>query len=375
VKKFARRSKRFKKQDFRFKLPQIVSPKSFTHRMTLEQQKRKNRQDKELEKSAIKLDVEHKNYIESLLKNQQEKQELYKKNLSLLAEKAELRKSVIIKTKSELKGIEKKKRLYELLSEQYQEKVESTEKLSRKSFLEKHKLLYKPIRLDEIKQHQQKHSQIFNEKISQLQHNRTKSVERPKKSKLIQLIYQREKQDHLQTLEKISKTKENIIRRRNYAKLAQEIHAPKIDFLKQKEIELVKERLRCPVKRRLFESRPVFRSNSASYSLQSSKLKKSTRSVDSKVTKINYLVELRNARSKLRLRARSQSFDHSPANREEVLKKAIDMEKISQRHEKIIKSTELKDWTQMLAAEESATFFLLKSIKSKLALLKPSSLT
>ena len=240
----------------------------------------------------------------------------------------------------------------------------------RKQVLLERKKQYLPIRINEIIKHSKQYSINIKEKSLKKINRRANTAEKIFISPFIEKLLKREKdqkseEENLKKLKKI-----HLDRSKNYSKLVKDLYPPKIDLLKKKELEIIKQRILLPVPRKIYSENTVFRSKSEYISSKSTKSGLISReSIRQKKSRINYLHGLRSKREERLGKIRSRSFEVNPNSKEDVLKQAYEMDKLSRQHELFLKLSSASNWGNILKAEESANNLLVQSVKSKLSLL------
>ena len=370
IKKKLPNLKHFLENDYSLMKIRLKSPKGLIKKLSLDQKQRNFRTNLRLEATAQK----EKEDYEKNIQDEEEKKKIkgleYKKYIESMQSHSAQRKFLITQSKSEMRGIKKQKWLYQLLTDEYMNKPVKEEIKKRKQVLLERKKQYLPIRINEIIKHSKQYSINIKEKSLKKINRRANTAEKIFISPFIEKLLKREKdqkseEENLKKLKKI-----HLDRSKNYSKLVKDLYPPKIDLLKKKELEIIKQRILLPVPRKIYSENTVFRSKSEYISSKSTKSGLISReSIRQKKSRINYLHGLRSKREERLGKIRSRSFEVNPNSKEDVLKQAYEMDKLSRQHERFLKLSSASNWGNILKAEESANNLLVQSVKSKLSLL------
>ena len=370
VRRKARKIMKFVENDYSVRRSAQIDVRSFTKRLKEEQKMRKLREDSRHRMSLERIKEKDLIYSQEQIKSKEQKEFEYKNHINSMRESSDKRKTQIRQAKSELRGLPKQIRLYNILNENFSKKVVQAELESRMKFLEERKKKFLPINNEKIIDHSKNHSTILKKLAGKYHQKKSKRPAHLYQSAWIEKVKQQEMEEK-EKKERIERDRRsNLERKSNYSQLVQEIHPPKIDELKRKELQIIKERILLPVKRKIYSNSSVSRSRSVMQSIQSVKSKPaSIATLPFRNSRINYLSELRNSREERLGKLRSKSFDKQPLTKQEIIKQANQMEKLANQHEQILKHPHFQDWGKIIRAEEDANSLLLESVRSKLSLL------
>lgn len=283
------------------------------------------------------------------------------------------------KQRNELKAVPSSKPLFKKLEEEFENKmilIEETKKIEQE---ERKKNLFQPLNHEEIIKHSKQHSLILNDlkrthkKIESLHEYQSLS------SHKLHEFLENQKKDKQKFQESIKEKKLLLDKRNQYGKLIMEVHQPSIDSLKRQELELIKERLSIPVRKRIKSMTPSLQNvgEKRSYKQKSARteLNDSTSSSqnNSKIkisTNPMYLEERRKLKERL-----AKEMNHKASKSYEYLNKdylenrldnAKDIEMKAVRHGNLIKYLDPLNLSG-LEAEEKINSMLIESVKAKLS--------
>ena len=262
IRKRTAKIKSFIQHDFSFLKPKIINVKKFIKQVSQEQQRIKMMQARRFQNSLSKIQKEHEIFIQEQAKLKELKDSEYKKQLDSLALLKEKRNLALRQAKSELRGVKKEKRLYQKLEDQFHSDYILPENEARKEILKQRKKNFFPIKLEEIVRHSKNFFKNLKEKTALKTHQRSLTKEQIFITPLMKIIKKRETEEKQRQKSLEFEKKKRLERRNTYAKLSQELYQPRIDFLKRKELEIIKEKIALPVKRKIYSSKAVKRSKS-----------------------------------------------------------------------------------------------------------------
>ncbi|OMJ72063.1 hypothetical protein SteCoe_29569 [Stentor coeruleus] len=376
VKGKVRKSSSFLENSYTLKEKKVIDKQSFIKRMREEHKKRWEKRRDELGKSVEKYISEERIKKEEQEKIKEMKEKEYKKKLIGMAEQRIKRKEAI-RAKSERRMVQKQKKTYESIEGKYislaqmnsyspktriilNNSIKNLEKLENP----KTKLFLIPNKPSDRDFSYIDYNKSFTPKIKN-----NKSYEKIRLSPIMQNIITRETLEKTEKAQKQEVIQSNIRRKNYYSKLVKELHQPKIDFAKQKELEVIKQRILVPVPRKLFTHSPNLRSKSLVLSSKSCN-RKSTNSVEPLRPRPNYIEDMKNARKKLRSKLLEQSLNKEAFSEIEILEKSLEMDRLAKLHEIAAKSVSNNDWVDLIIFDEKANSLLLQSVQSKLALVR-----
>ena len=151
------------------------------------------------------------------------------------------------------------KPMYRSIQNDYDEKVLMPSLEQKKKALASIRDLHKPIRLDEINDFKQKIDEIVNEKKEKLQKERTEAYETHKKNynykeyetNFLEALKERELREKEEAERKENEKKEFTDKMKSYGDMVKEMHWPTVSKKKQLEMQLLKESLKHPIRKRL----------------------------------------------------------------------------------------------------------------------------
>jgi hypothetical protein len=185
---------------------------------------------------------------------EQKKQDIEKKHAELLEKinniKVERQKKIDEMIEN-TKKIEKPR--YKKLEKDFKRNILMPNLEEKKQALASIRNLYKPIRLDEIKEHKNKMDEIIEEKKREWEQNAPKDDFTYKKyeTNWINSIKEQESQQKELQERKDGEKKEMYDKMRSYGEMVKEMHKPAVSKKKQLEMQLLKESIRHPIRNRL----------------------------------------------------------------------------------------------------------------------------
>jgi hypothetical protein len=383
VKGGVRKKPSFLENSFEVKEKKSLDTEDFSRKMREQQRKRWEKRQEELEKTVEK-------YIEEERKRKEEKEKIreikgneYRKKLMRMAEQR-IRRKEAVRAKSERKIVKKQKKPYRTIEEKYMSLGQmnsyspkaqispknpdiSLENLERPFKNPRAKLFLTPNKA--LKPSDRDLSPVDYQKSSTPQLKNTKSYEKVRLSPIMQNILTRENLEKSEKSQRQQAMQSNVRRKNYYSKLVQELHQPKIDLAKRKELEVIKQRILVPVPRKLFTHSPKPRSKSLILPSKSCKNKASA-SVEPPKARPNYIEDMKKARKQLRMKLLGRSLDKGVFSESEVLQRALEMGRLAKLHEIAAKNVSKDDWVDLIIFDEKANSLLLQSVQSKLALVR-----
>lgn len=383
VKGRARKSSNFLENSFEVKEKKSLDTQSFSRKMREQQRKRLEKRQEELGKSVEK-------YIEDERKRKEEKEKIremrehkYREKLMVMAEQR-IRRKEAIRAKSERKIVQKQKRPYEIVEGKYISIAQinsyspkarispknphiSLENLERPFKNPRAKLFLTSNKSPKPSDRDLSPTNCHQSFTPQLQN--TKSYEKVRLSPIMQNILTRENLEKSEKSQRKQVMQSNIRRKKYYSKLVQELHQPKIDLAKRKELEVIKQRILVPVPRKIFTHSPKPRSKSLILPSKSCK-NKATASVEPPKARPNYIEDMKKNRKQLRMKLLGRSLDKGVFSETEVLQRSSEMARLAKLHEIAAKNVSKDDWVDLIIFDEKANSLLLQSVQSKLALVR-----
>jgi len=310
--------------------------------------------------------------------------------LASILSKAEERKKHMEQVKEHAKNQPKKlSRLYKLKEQEFNSNFVIPELEKRKAELAKRRLDYSPMSFSEISEHGKKYSEV-----QKAEHERRKKAFRERKvesdidealrHRASQYIKQERQARELEAQE-LQEKRRLAQKRKRYGSLVREIYEPSVDPLKQKEMELIKDRLKNPVPKRSSysngtstQSRQSFRIRNRSppppRPKKSPQLKESASVESARLKKIDYLESRRERRKQEEEKVWEDFPDVSKSQGNsisDVRKKAKILDKESKRREGLLKHMNLNKLSEFkkIEAEAHINQMLIESVKAKFSLL------
>lgn len=280
--------------------------------------------------------------------------------------------------------------LYKKMEENYKLQVVLPELEKKKAELAKKRIIYQPMSLEEIKEHAEKYDQF----TAQASSHRNKNVHKrsiegkiflstlPKSQYRETVLQELKERTNYEASEK-NKKKELFERRFHYSQLVKEMYQPTIDTNKQRELEIIKEKLKHTQNSRVTKSVSETGKEGGS-SLKKRQWKKNPMvplvpdQRDAVV--VDYLAERRNARKQLPQK-KYESLDIEQElsgldNTEKMLKLrklAKSIEKQAFQEEALLGNIKVDDLKGIERAD-NVNELLMNSIRAKLALLESTNL-
>ena len=222
----------------------------------LEIARRNKQREEELNRKVqIELDLAQKRREEEEALQQAEKA----KKLADMQEKAKKRKENIEYRKraasEETNRLRSQQYMHDRLSQDYLSKVLQTEQEKKQEILAKQHLLHQPIRLDEIQEHAKRYEELKRERQAHIEAERQNKIldsqisgiSHAKGSSFTQAVLNQDKQTKMEQ-QQVAEAKRRLQeKKQRYALLVKEMFVPAVDPVKQKEMEVIKERLAHPV--------------------------------------------------------------------------------------------------------------------------------
>ena len=242
IREKAKKLKRFLMNDYSIMISKEIDSKNFIKKIILDQKKRNIRLNLRYKIEMHKEEEKNQKNLQEINKKKILKELEYKKYIESIIERSESRKISMSQSKSELYGIKKQKRLYQLMNDDFFNNYTKSEIENRNQILIERKKQYIPIRINELIHHSKRHSLYLQEKAKKKIHRRTKTSEKFPLSNCMKKIIQREFNQKIseENHEKLKKT--SIDKRKKYSKIVKDCFPPKVDILKQKSLEKIKEK-------------------------------------------------------------------------------------------------------------------------------------
>ena len=315
-------------------------------------------------------------------KFQQKQQEKHKK-LETLRVSSEKRKN-LINYYQNLESPSKPVPLFKQIQENYEIYQQMPELERRKQELESKRALFKPISLQEIREHAERSKRIL-ESIQETRKNESISLSNSEKIKLKQM---RTKftQSVVEDDRKMREFEENrrIIARRlmdkkkEYGKIVSDLYQPSIDRFKEQEMKLIKARLELPVRFKIRDLNSELDSNcSRSLSVQPKKWKKNQMIPEEPIKKtgnfVDYLAERRKERElSLDLERKNRNWNLRTHEFDDKDEKLSFLKKKAKVLDKQAKSLEIRLDKKKLNVDvaERVNELIINSIRAKLSYLE-----
>ncbi|CAG9333214.1 unnamed protein product [Blepharisma stoltei] len=362
------------------------------HNYFLEQQKRAKKIKKhiqELEK-MIDEDKKAKQVQEEEIKRKKEEQyqsELERMQQKKLQRQRELEE--IQKRKQEFEEIKKQKPLFVKIEEKFKSDIEMPELEKRKAELAKKRMLYQPIRQDQLSEHAKWYESLKQEQAQKTEKEITaKKLDFKVRSNSnlsttwsVKIIEQEKQQKEAQNLANLERLK-MIEKKTRYAEIVKEMFSPTIDKFKQQELQERIDKIKNPIPKRaaktlentVEENRPEPEKKKKPFK-KAKKVSTPPAEPEKEVKVVDYLGERRKQREEYEKEHPQEDLDLN-FNWENELQDAPVQEKIKKIKqkelliEKKIKA-DLSNPTSVKALQQSASVdnFLIGSIKAKLQVL------
>ena len=231
----------------------------FAKKLRLEQIElaRRNRQREEDLQRKVEAQLQHaqRRQEAELAKIQEEKA----RKLAELQDRARKRKLDIEERRrvasEETAHLRSQHYVHERFSQDYLSRVVQTEQEKQQEVLIKQKLQHQPIRLEDLQEHARRHDEMIREHVSRKEAERQNrlidsqisGVTQMRGSSFMQAVISEEKQAKQEKDQASEARKRLLEKKQRYALLVKEMFAPAIDPAKQKELEIIKEKLAHPV--------------------------------------------------------------------------------------------------------------------------------
>ncbi|CAG9329280.1 unnamed protein product [Blepharisma stoltei] len=359
----------------------------FTRKLQEEQIERVKRQEKYWKELEERMKEE-----EELKKKQEEineekiKEEIRDKKIQELYEKSDRRKQLLEKQKNEMSPIPHMKPLYKKLEEEFELKCKLNKEIKSKELEERKKHWYSPSDYERTNEYLKKQTPKEDDFANSKKSESINDLHNLNDYKLHEYL-ENEKKEKQKYLEHLQEKKLLLQKRNQYGKYIKETHQPSIDNLKRHEMELIKERLAMPVKKKIQSSTPSLQHFSMKYRAKTTKQKSArieTPGIDSsqenskknKSSNPMYLEERRKIREKLAKNINhnvSKSFDFLgkdlvAADNSSAHNYAKELEFKAFKQENLIKYLDPLN-VSSIQAEENVNDMIIRSIRTKLSLL------
>lgn len=280
--------------------------------------------------------------------------------------------------------------MHDRLSQDYVSRIVQTEQEKQQEALAKQKLLHQPVRLEDIQEHARKHDDIMRERLTRKEADRQNKLidsqisglNQVKGSSFTLAVLSQEKQAK-QEREQVAETRRRLQeKKQRYALLVKEMFAPAVDPAKQKELEVIKEKLAHPVSHlhknstsRSLSDNPEMQMPYQPHKFKDNPMLPRPKPKREPIETVDYL------RAQRETRANMQAFpgklgliqvqdDIDEASKAQIVKHQVDrLEKEARRREALL--NQLSPTTPgALQAHEELNDALISSIRAKLSLLK-----
>jgi hypothetical protein len=222
----------------------------------LELARRNRLREEELQRKVVaQLDQSQRRQEEELVRIQEEKA----RRLAELQDRARKRKLDLEERRrvasEETTRLRTQQYMHDRLSQDYVSHIVQTEQEKQQEALAKQKLSHQPVRLEDIQEHARKHDEIMREHFARKEAERKNKLidsqisglSQVKGSSFTQAVLSQEKQVKQEREQATEARKRLQEKKQRYALLVKEMFAPAIDPAKQKELEVIKEKLAHPV--------------------------------------------------------------------------------------------------------------------------------